>query len=414
MIRIHLGNSTLKFKRALAQHIPLIINYANHIEHHYKHKKYISIVMLCVMYTVPILGHHHLDKEDTSEPITLRKEISKSFTIDSDDYISIVNKYGQIEIKQGYGNAAMIKVDIEVSARKKSHAQNKLDEINIIFEQTSEGIQAETDFENSQNSSWWDWLSGDDTRVEVKVNYIVTMPIDRKLILDNKYGNIIVCNYIGDADITLKYGRLNAGDFRGGLKTKIGYSDAIIGEVSRLNCDMSYSDINIEGCRICQFNTKYSKVKSNSALDAKIVGKYDEYKISTSHTLNASIDYTNFWVSTVRKVDLSCKYSDISISQIIDAFDIVASYGKIDIKNLSPSFTKGQCSINYTPLKISSDIPIRTDITGKYFSPELSAEYKYIKNHTDNKTVHVIAYKKSQTAKSNITIKSSYGHVTLL
>src|SRR6187431_33064 len=177
-------------------------------------------IMKCsfLLLLIPVLGFAGMNGE------VVERKISKQFTTQANGFLDISNRYGNIDVAIGATN--QIKIDVRITAESSNvkKAQEAVDRINIVFEETTNRVTARTEVGN--NSGWNSWF--DDSNVNIKINYTVIVPPDIFLELTNKYGNIYVETTNRDLKIDLAYGDIRLGNINARLKLDMSYSDGAI------------------------------------------------------------------------------------------------------------------------------------------------------------------------------------------
>ena len=134
---------------------------------------------------------------------TKEKKINKEFTVNSDATLKIDNSYGNIDIVTWDENRIVIEVTITTNGNNLDKVLKKLDGINVDFSSSSNFVSAKTRFNKSR--SWWNWGN---SNVNMKINYVIKMPITNNVDLDNNYGSINLDKLEGHATIECDYGEI--------------------------------------------------------------------------------------------------------------------------------------------------------------------------------------------------------------
>ncbi len=100
----------------------------------------------------------------------VEKRINREFSIATDGKLMISNKYGSIDVAIGESNRIRIEVVITVEASSEKKAQERLDLINVRFEEDRNRVSALTEIEST--SGWMSWFETGNT--EIQINYNVS------------------------------------------------------------------------------------------------------------------------------------------------------------------------------------------------------------------------------------------------
>ena len=223
------------------------------------------------------------------------KSITKSFKISKTGNLNVDNKYGNVKIETWDRDEVSFQIDIKVSATSKSKAEEAIDRISITFSNTSSEVSAVTEIDDANSSGFWSWFGNNNQ--SFKIHYYIKCPKSMSLELSNKYGNITLPDWSGNAVINLKYGSITSQNMTaktklflsyGGLDMKnisdlysvIKYSDGSIANCENADLQLSYSDLKLTNVAKLKSENKYSKIGIDAiGTSASLLGNYNSYKI---------------------------------------------------------------------------------------------------------------------------------------
>jgi hypothetical protein len=191
------------------------------------------------------------------------KRISKSYSVDANDKLSINNQYGKVVVK--VWNKNEIKVDIEVKAyeRGEERAQSLLDGVEIEEGKSGDVISFKTNI-GSTSKAWALTLRGnsEEQRNGVSVDYTVYMPSRNPVDITNKFGNINLPDFTGSVSIKCSYGSLQAADLQNSVNTiAVKYGSATIEGMAGGSVNVSYGSLNIANAGQVNADVKYGSTK---------------------------------------------------------------------------------------------------------------------------------------------------------
>lgn len=260
-----------------------------------------------------------------------RKEIVKTYPMAANGKLAIENKYGNIVISYWDRKEVSVKVVIEAKAGSERVAQEAVDRVHINFQQATNYLSAVTSLENR---TW----GGNGRGQQLVIHYYVTVPSLLNLDLNQKYGNInLPGDNAGSYRLDVKYGNINAGNFKGGLAVVAQYSNVLLGDVVSASFDLAY-------CGKVKF-MKGQKIEVNS--------RYSNEELGHVGSLSIQKKYGNGTIEGIDAASIDAKYSNIALGTVrktlhVDAID----YGTLDIKELDPAFERVQVDARYGNLKI--------------------------------------------------------------
>ncbi|MGJ8733696.1 MAG: hypothetical protein ACSHW4_11140, partial [Cellulophaga sp.] len=234
------------------------------------HYKFITLLLL----TIPILSIANNDKGKYTKEKTIKKE----FSVNTNAFLKVNNKYGNLNITSWDQNRIEIEVHIKTSGNNEEKVQRKLDDITISFKGSSSNVSAKT---NINKTSSWGW--GNSNNVNMQINYTIKLPVKNNIDLTNDYGSITLDRIDGHATINCDYGRLDIGELRG--------------RNNNLNFDYT------------------SKSEIDYINSAKIDADYSGFTITKAGNLDLNTDYTSASIIKMENLVYNSDYGSLSVSE---------------------------------------------------------------------------------------------------
>ncbi len=328
---------------------------------------------------------------------TKEKKIEKQFTVNKDALLKVNNKYGNIDITTWNQNRIEIEVTITTNGDDESEVQKKLDEISVEFSGSKSMVSAETIIP-SKSSSWSIW-GGKSKNVNMKINYLIKMPLTNSVILDNSYGAISLDVLEGNASISCDYGKFIIGELKGANNTlNFDYTNnSTIGYVKNIQINADYSGFVIDRAEQIALNGDYTKS------EIKEVGK-----------LAYNCDYGKVTVGSVDEISGDGSYLSTSIENVSKRMNIQAGYGKISVDRLGKDIKNVKIKSKYTGIKLGYDAASSFDLNAVLFYANLKGkEHFSFSVESDRATSKEYRGHYGQKNSGNtIDITSDYGGVT--
>lgn len=326
-------------------------------------------------------GIHAYDKE---------KNISKTYTVNDDALVKITNSYGNVNVYLWDENKISIQVNIKVSGNNEKKINERLNSIDVDFDATMSIVAAETMFTTKE------WKGNN---ISYEINYVIKIPRNGSVDLNNKYGNISVDKLNGSSAIECKYGSIILGQFNNKTNNiSIAYSpNSSINSIDKINLQSQYSEID------------FQKVNA-----INIEGNYNTFNFQNVGVLNLSSNYTKISSKSIQKVVIDGNYLNLKLGEIGTSLIINSNYSDIQAgaSNKTDAIT---INGNYTNSKIScsSDYTFDIILNLKYGSFTDNVGLKYTQKSEKNTSKSFIGYHIT-TGKSKINITTNYGSVQLL
>ena len=337
------------------------------------------------------------------------KNYNKTFTVTNEQLVVLANKYGKIDVKTGNSNQVVVNVKVTAKANSQTEADKTFDRINIAFSEGPTFVKTETNIENA--SGWNIW--GND-KSDFQIDYDVTMPAQNMLDLSNKYGNSHVAPLSNWVKIEQKYG-----DFRldGAAKTTIelAYGGGTLGSVNALNGSVSYGKLSVSALKDVALKTKYSEFRFEKVENLSLQSSYDDYKINDVANLAIDSKYGDMTIGSVENLAIKSAYTDLKIKMIEKSADFQTSYGNVQINGLKNGFNDIIIKSSYTDFTIDVDPSVSywLDMIGSYSDINKPVSFNYKVDSENGSKREVMGYVGSQTAKSMIKARMTYGDLKL-
>jgi hypothetical protein len=335
---------------------------------------------------------------------TKTKRVKKEFKVSANDMLKITNSYGNIDIVTWDQNRVEIEVLVRTNGNDEEKVEERLREIDIAFNQTSNQVTAKTLLEESGKNSFWNLLfGGGNNNVNIEINYRVKAPVNNRVDLSNDYGSINLDNLKGDAQISCDYGKVMIGELHGNNnELSFDYTrNSSIGYVKRARISADYSEFTIDEAGTLDLSADYT-----------------DSNIHKVENLSFSNDYGSLKVERLKNMKGSGDYLGIKLGLVYGRLDLSMDYGSLFIQKVMPSFKSIDISSDYTGIKIGYD----REAT---FNFDLNTSYGGV-NGINNSTFTIdrrnqsgtdnyySGYYRSANTGGTITVNSSYGSISFI
>lgn len=308
-----------------------------------KHISSYKIFILCLVGSLLIeLG--------TAQSIEKIEHITKIYAIDPAARIEVSNKYGNIHINTWEKDSIKIKIEYTIKAKDAKRFNKAKESLDFEFIETSHYVIARTKFLSSGKELFRDLSSAisNSSSSSIAVNYEMFVPVNARLNITNKYGDVYTEDLAGDVTFDLGYGIFKAHDFFGHVDLTLNNCQTAINSVSVGILTLNYGSLIISEAGSIKLNSKYSKTNIHTIDAITLDGKNDEITMENCGKANISGNFSRFTVSNLK-----------------GNFNAITKYGNLDLyfaKNYS-----GDVSLNtkYTDISLrifSEESHIKTEI----------------------------------------------------
>ncbi len=353
-----------------------------------------SLLMLLLLALLPVIT---FASSITKDKHTKTKTINKVFTVKDNVTLKVNNSYGNIDIVTWNENRITIDVTITTSGNNQEKVTDKLNDINVTFSASPSLVSAITTFNNKSNS-WWSW--GSKSNVNMKINYVIKMPVTGMVDLNNDYGNINLDKLEGTAKINCDYGKITTKE--------------LLGDENVLYFDYT------KGCY-------FEYIKSG-----KINADYSGFTVSKTKHLDINADYTNTTVEIAENINFNCDYGSIEIEKantingngdylttiignVYKSISLKADYGTIKINRVMSTAKKVSIKSDYVGIKMGyePDFNFNFEINLDYATLNSEDDLNVLKKDVESISKNYSGFYGNKSTSNTLKIESDYGSVTL-
>ncbi|RIV45005.1 hypothetical protein [Flagellimonas pelagia] len=345
----------------------------------------------------PIALQANVDHGNMDGKYTKEKTIKREFNVNADALFKVTNSYGNLNITSWNENRVEIEVHIKTNGNNEERVQDRLNEIDVDFENSNSMVSARTLFGDRNNGWGWNW--GRRNSVSVQVNYTIKLPVKNSVNLNNDYGSIFLDRIDGHAKISCDYGKMEIGELRGrNNELRFDYT-------SRSTFDYINS---------AEIVADYSGFTIEKAGDLTIKADYTNAVIEEMGNLSYSSDYGSLEAKEVKNVEGNGDYIGVKLGTVHGNVSIVSDYGSLKIDRLAPDAGNVEIRTDYTGIKIGYH-------PDYHFNFEISTEYAGVSGKDDfeiniSKEKSTEKYYKgfygSENSGKRVSITSDYGGIT--
>lgn len=348
-------------------------------------KKQYNILILFIL--IPFLG---FSNDDTF--ISKEKNIKKTFIVNSNAGIDIENKYGNITVSTWDENKIDLDITIKVSGGNENWVNERLNSIDVDINALKSMVTAITNIGNSS-------LKSRGSSNSFEINYVIKIPKNGTVKLNNKYGNITTLTLESTTDIACKYGKIILGKLNGDSnRIEIGYSqNSSIDYIKNGNIEARYSGIKINESGNLNLDANYTDVSLLEGQNIKCKGNYGSFKFQKINSLIGSSNYVT-----------------ISVAEILNSLSVDATYSKINVESMSEKSKNVNINTGYTNISLGYDAnySFDFDINTRYGSIKNDSSLEVLVSEIKSNTKRISGYNKKK-GQNKVIINSSYGNVIL-
>ena len=282
-----------------------------------------------------------------SFPESESKTFTKSFPLNHTEGVNLESMFGNINIITWNKNEVKIDADVKAYANSKAKAQKLLDQTNVTASKNDGTVNVITriDSKNEKNkigvNSWnWESYLGEINMLgEIIVYLTVYMPAGNELKVSQKFGNIVLPDFLGPTSSTVQFGNLKTGDLKNAKNTiSIRYGNADLQNVNEASISQQFGNGIIVSINNLQLNSQYSNVRIGQLKGTgNITQQYgDGISIASANTIDAEI-----------------QFSMLKVDKLTGDLRTTTKYGKIIVNEIMPTCKTINANIRYTPISLT-------------------------------------------------------------
>ncbi|MCB8964099.1 MAG: hypothetical protein H6536_03540 [Bacteroidales bacterium] len=334
---------------------------------------------------------------------SLNKTFDREFNVTGSSKLYIQNKYGQVNIENWDKSIISIHVEVKVNNSNDEKARIMLDAIDIEFSESGNVASAITQFNEDimkSHKRLFSSICSDD----MSINYMVKMPRNVEVDLNNKYGDIFINELSGKVFVNLKYGnirvnKLTRGDADDLNTMEIDYGNATLGDVNWLKVAIKYGKLKIDSARALVLISKHSKITVDKTNSLVVNSKYDTYNLGAVANFVGESGYTSYTIKGLaNKFNLTTKYGDAKIIGVADGFESIVFNGAY------ADFDAG----------IGKGVSYGIDAVVAYGDMKFNSSKGRVNRIEGNTSTEVNGYVGSESATAKVFVRSKYGDITLI
>jgi hypothetical protein len=335
---------------------------------------------------------------ETKDKHTKSKTIKKEFSVNPNATLKIDNSYGNIDVITWNENRIVFEITITTSGNDEEKVEEKLDEIDVKFSASSSWVAAETQFNKNNSKSWWKW--NNKNNINMKINYIVKMPITGQVNLNNDYGNISLDKLEGKAEINCDYGKITTKE--------------LMADHNILNFDYT-NGCYFEYIKSGKINADYSGFTVSKTKNLDINADYTNSKIEVAENVNYNCDYGSIKIDIANNITGNSDYLTTTIGEVYKNISLKADYGSIKINKMTDNAGNVTIDSDYVGIKIgyAPGYHFNFEIDLEYASLNAENDLTYSQKNTDSYNKYYTGYRGSKSSGNLIKVTSDYGSLDL-
>lgn len=255
-----------------------------------------------------------------AQSYNMNKTYDKTFVLTEDMEVSIINKYGDLQVVHWDKDSVRIQVKVDVTSHKESKAQKLFESIDVKFKNNFFYVVAETEM-LGKNSVWNDISDATkqifNSKTTSRIDYTIHLPNTSHLVINNKFGNIYLGDYNGELDIEVSNGDIKAHDLLGKTKLNVSFGNIYISKIKNAIIQTASSEAEIEQVEYLETHTRSTKLFLEKVNELNLDSSHDKYHIGELSKISGKGNFTFLKIKELSKeVDIHQKYGALHFRDI--------------------------------------------------------------------------------------------------
>ena len=277
----------------------------------------------------------------TDDQFTETKNIRKALAADQNTSVEITNKYGNVEVENWDKDSVVIAIEVKASAKKLDVAWEMVESTNFNIGGNRSYVFAETTFGSNGSfikKGFQDLNYQLNGNRELQVNYKVFIPEGCRLVVNNKFGNILLPNLTGAVRIDLAHGDLRAPSI-----------------AESRNLTVKYGKVNIRELMKGRVQVEYAELYLDLAGEIEVSGRASEIHIEEAEKLTLSSQADKLYLGRIGSLDGRCRLSTVKVDELKENLNLNTNYGSLTVDRIGPDCRNVFLSGNFTDFMLAFD-----------------------------------------------------------
>lgn len=275
------------------------------------HIFYKKILLLIVTFS---LSQNFLAQE------TISKTINKNLSINTDGIFYINNKYGNVEINGWEEDHLNIVMNLKV-LDKKEEALDLLERIQPEIKIVGDIIYVTSKvIEKKGNAISRYFRKANPLKTDknnIQIDYIINIPNNISVDINNKYGDIIIDNFEGKLNANLRHGDMWINNNISNVTISLKFGRLKAKDIANAFIELKNAELDLKSTQLIELNSNGSVIKTNKIVNLNLISNKDKIAIDRVDKIEGEVKFSEIKIDTlVNTVDLSMKITDLSISHI--------------------------------------------------------------------------------------------------
>ncbi len=254
---------------------------------------------------------------------SVSKKIEKTYPMTNAGELGLDNKYGDITITGWDKNSLKITMDIEVTHKKKDIAEDLLERINADIQTSGDLVSFTSEIAEKRTSFFSRYFNKanpfDFDKSNVKINYTVYLPTNAELDITNKFGDLVIEEWTGKLKANVQHGDVWVNDNITNANIELKFGKLNAKSITYGNIRMKNGKIHMEESKDLRINSNGSTIDIGRISSLELYSSKDEVAFENIGSIVGDLKFSTIYIDTLNNdIGLTMKLVDFRVSKIIE------------------------------------------------------------------------------------------------
>lgn len=266
--------------------------------------------------------------------------VVRTFAVNEGATVDIYNKYGKVQVVNWEKDSVRFVIDLRIRAKDQAKLQKLRQNVDFDFTPGVHYLVAHTRFGDKGDDVFKDLvdIAGNylQSSTSVTIDYLVMMPRNAALRIENKFGNVYLDDPAGNLNLTLSYGNFTCNRITTRGEIRVTGGDADINYIREGQVYLSYGNLHIREAGNLFTETRSSNVTIDRCAHLKVDSRRDKLFLNEVEVLTGQGYFTQTRTGTLHsEMNYVSRYGTLSVSLVKRDFSTLALTAELTTVSLA-------------------------------------------------------------------------------
>lgn len=270
-------------------------------------------------------------------------QTERTFKTTATFVVSVNNKYGSVVVSTWDKDSIRISVTRRVSEKSKERLKRMVESIDIRFREGNGQVWAETVVGSKHTTFIQDVKEAGNfasATPRTRIDYKIMVPSYVNIEVTNKYGDVVLPSFSGNAKIDLSNGNLQARDFKGYTEMNLAFGSAEIRSIKQGRVFLNFMNFVCDASDKLTLEGRSSEIRIKEAGQLKIDSRRDRLSLGQVKELEATTYFSSLNCLNLKEfVRLNLTYGrleQLTMARDFKGCEIVSQTCDVNLRLMTP------------------------------------------------------------------------------